>query len=259
MSKDIITIENVHGYVDEAGTVFLNIEDVARGLGFVKTEEKVSPISGRKIYESVRWERINGYLAEYGYPPVKAGDFIPENIFYLLAMKANSATAKTFQLKVANEILPSIRKTGMYINPQATISPEFLRQVADALEAATAKVRVLETQIIETQPLVDYCNVILQCTELVTTSIIAKDYGYSAKKFNKLLHEFAIQFKQSGTWLPYQKYAAQGWTQTKTHKYVGSDAQIHCRVHTYWTQKGRLGLYHMLKENCILPLIERTC
>lgn len=117
----IVEVQGVHGFVDEKGVAWLNIEDIARGLGFVQVQEKFSPTSGGKsptsggkIYESIRWERINGYLTEYDYPPVKAGDFIPENIFYLLAMKASNETAKAFQLKIANEILPSIRRTGSY-------------------------------------------------------------------------------------------------------------------------------------------------
>ncbi len=113
-TPQVITIENVHGYIDEKGVAWLNVEDVARGLGYVDYQEKISATSGRKTYEIIRWARINGYLAEFDYPPVKAGDFIPENIFYLLAMKANNAAAKTFQLKVANDILPSIRKYGFY-------------------------------------------------------------------------------------------------------------------------------------------------
>ena len=110
----VVEIEGVHGYIDNKGVAWLNVEDVAHGLGFTQTQEKVSPTSGGKTYTSIRWERINSYLAEFDYPPVKSGDFIPENIFYLLAMKASNEPAKSFQLKIANEILPAIRKTGYY-------------------------------------------------------------------------------------------------------------------------------------------------
>ncbi len=184
--------------------------------------------------------------------------FVNEDGLYDVILDSRKPEAKRFRKWITSEVLPSIRKTGLYVNPQAAISPAFLRQIADALEAANIKVKVLETQLTETKPLVDYCNVILQCAELVPTTIIAKDYGFSAKKFNKLLHELGVQFKQSGVWLPYQHYANLGWTQTKTHKYMGSDEQLHCTVHNYWTQKGRLGLYHLLKKNHRLPLIERV-
>ena len=103
--SNLITISNVRGFIDKEGTAQLNLEDVSKGLGFTQ-------VKNEKDY--VRWERVNEYLKEYGFPTSGENDFIPENIFYLLAMKASNQTAVAFQMKVANEILPSIRKTGSY-------------------------------------------------------------------------------------------------------------------------------------------------
>lgn len=79
----------------------------------------------------------------------------------------------------------------------------------------------------------------------------------SAVRMNETLRELGIQFRQGNVWLLYQKYAAQGYTSTKTHEYIGSDGTNHARTATYWTQKGRVWLYNKLKENGILPVIER--
>ena len=120
MDAQIIAIQNVHGYVDSNGTAWLNAEDVARGLGFieVKTAQLLAPDCGAKTYETIRWRRINDYLREFGFEQqVTKGSFIPENMFYRLAMKARNETAERFQAKVADEILPQIRKTGMYGRP----------------------------------------------------------------------------------------------------------------------------------------------
>ena len=259
MDNQIIKIQEVRGYIDENGTAWLNAEDVARGLGFIKTEEKLSPTSGRKIYTTIRWERVNGYLRELGFSQEVAKDaFIPENMFYRLAMKASNETAQIFQAKVADEILPAIRKTGMYINPNAPIDPNFLRRMADEIENHRRKIAILETQVAELQPKASYYDLILQCPDLVSTSQIAKDYGFSGKTFNKILHNLKIQFKQGGVWLLYQKYARLGWTSTKTYHFTDIAGQEHCRVHTYWTQKGRLGLYELLKQNGYLPTVERA-
>lgn len=252
--NEIVVIQNVRGYCDEFGTAWLNVEDVARGLGFTQIAA-----SGNEV---VRWERVNGYLRGFKFIPtggddVKAGDYIPENVFYRLAMKANNAVAETFQAKIADEILPAIRKTGIYVNPQAVISPQYLRQLADAMEAKDKKISALTAQIERNAPKVGYCDSILQCKELVSTTKIAKDYGFSGRAFNRLLHELGVQFKQGDIWLPYQKYSSLGWTQTKTYVYTDKSGQEHCRVHNYWTQKGRLGLYELLKRNGYLPLIEQ--
>lgn len=134
MSNEIIAIQNVHGYVDENGTAWLNAKDVAIGLGFVDVREKSSATTGVKTYESVRWSRVKGYLEEFGFTQIVGeGSFIPENMVYLLAMKASNETAKNFQWKLANEIIPQIRKTGSYSAQSKEITSEFLFQIAEQL------------------------------------------------------------------------------------------------------------------------------
>lgn len=116
-----------------------------------------------------------------------------------------------------------------------------------------------QQQVIEElQPKATYYDLILQCPDLVSTTEIAKDYGMSAKKFNALLHDLKIQFKQSGVWFLYQKYAGFGYTKSKTHNYSDEDGIQHSRQHMYWTQKGRLFLYEHLKGMDIVPLIEQA-
>lgn len=109
----------------------------------------------------------------------------------------------------------------------------------------------------ELQPKATYYDLILQCQDLMSTTEISKDYGMSATTFNRMLNEFGIQFKQSGVWFLYQKYAGFGYTKTKTHNYSDEYGIQHSKQHMYWTQKGRLFLYGFLKENDIVPIIEQ--
>ena len=118
-------------------------------------------------------------------------------------------------------------------------------------------VAVQQQQITEMQPKVSYYDVVLNCKDLISTSAIAKDYGKSAIWMNRYLHEQGIQFKQSDIWLLYQKHAEKGYTSTKTHSYCGSNGEQRTKVHTYWTQKGRLFIYELLKADGIVPLIEQ--
>ena len=114
-------------YVDANGTVWLHIEDVARSLGFINYQEKASATSGRKIYAVIRWERVNRYIAEIKAHakseliqsvavPVDKNGFIPENLVYRLAMKANNDVAEDFQSWLADEVLPALHKNGYYVS-----------------------------------------------------------------------------------------------------------------------------------------------
>lgn len=108
-----VLISGVSCY-EQDGTAYLKLEDVARGLGFTQTQNK----NGTE-YISIRWETINRYLEEIGFPNKLGKDsYIPENIFYRLAMKAKNETAEKFQALVADEIIPAIRKTGSYTMPK---------------------------------------------------------------------------------------------------------------------------------------------
>lgn len=108
----------------------------------------------------------------------------------------------------------------------------------------------------ELQPKAFYYDLILQCKDLIATTVIAKDYGMSAKRFNAILHELKVQFKQGDTWVLYAKYQGNGYLKFKTHNYADFNGVQHAKEHAYWTQKGRLFLYDLLKQNDILPLME---
>ena len=71
---------------------------------------------------------------------------------------------------------------------------------------------------------------------------------------NHFLHENKVQFKQGDTWLLYQKYADKGYTQSKTNIVDGGKKTV---MHTYWTQKGRLFIYELMKSKGYLPVIEK--
>ena len=124
-------------------------------------------------------------------------------------------------------------------------------------EVLTEKVAAQGQQILEMKPKVSYYDVVLNCKDLISTSAIAKDYGKSAIWMNRYLHEKRVQFKQGDIWLLYQKYAEKGYTSTKTHTYPGSDGENHTKVHTYWTQKGRLFIYELMTSDGMYPLIEQ--
>lgn len=137
---------------------------------------------------------------------------------------------------------------------------EALRAYADEIEK-NEKLQLENNQqkqiISELQPKADYCDLILKSKDCLTITQIAKDYGLTARLLNKVLQELDIQFKISGQWLLKDKYSRSGYTKSETIKYEKPDNEIGIKLHTKWTQKGRLFLYEQLKNINIFPLIEQ--
>lgn len=178
---------------------------------------------------------------------------INESGLYSLVLSSKLPSAKKFKRWVTSEVLPALRKTGQYQVKELSGSELMARALIEAQNVLAAKDKVIE----EMKPKASYYDVILNCKGLLATSVIAKDYGWSAIRLNEYLHKKGIQFKQGKTWLLYQKYATEGYASTKTHEHLGNDGTNHANVHTYWTQKGRRFIYDLLKNDGIVPLIER--
>ena len=142
-------------------------------------------------------------------------------------------------------------------NSPEKIMARALRIAEKELSTLKLENKVQAQQIAELQPKATYYDLILQCPSLLSVTEIAKDYGMAAKGLNKILHEQGIQFNQSGVWFLYSKYQDKGYTSTKTQNYNRPDGTQGSRVHTYWTQKGRIFLYGVLKDLGYLPLVER--
>ncbi|MDY4007505.1 MAG: phage antirepressor KilAC domain-containing protein [Candidatus Limiplasma sp.] len=146
--RDIISIQGVQCY-EKDGVAYLNLEAVARGLGFTKRAD-----SGNEV---VNWTRVRSYLLDLGVEQkCTTGDFIPENIFYRLAMKARNETAERFQALIADEVIPAIRKHGGYLTPQkleeALLNPDTIIRLATSLKEEREKNRRLSEHIEQTKP-----------------------------------------------------------------------------------------------------------
>ena len=208
----------VRAIKNEDRSISLNAEDTAIGFGWYQ-------IKNNKKYP--KWERINGFISEFGNSPlVGKDDYIPESLFYLLGMKANNDVAKKFQMWLATEVLPSMRKYGMYATDELLDNPDLLIAAATKLKEERAARLEAEKQR----------DKLVHQNKLYTTLEIAKELGLSsATKLNNLLSEKKIQYKQNKTWLLYSKYSELGLVSIK-QDVLDNGKIIYDRK---WTGKGR--------------------
>lgn len=185
---------------------------------------------------------------------------ISEAGLYKLCFKSHAQFAEEFTDWVASEVLPSIRKHGTYMTPdkidEILSDPDTIIKLATQLKVEREGRLVAEQRVNELTPKASYYDLVLQNKTLVTITQIAKDYGMSGRELNRKLHELGVIYRQGKTWLLYSKYQRTGWTQSETFMAPKPDGTQKTVMHTKWTQKGRLGLYALLKQNGILPLIE---
>lgn len=210
---------------------------------------------------------------------------LTEDGLYEVLMQSRKPIAKQFKKGVKN-ILREIRTTGGYLATSDTDTNEEIlakavlvaqktierkdQRIKQLEHDAAAQAKQLTEQastikqqnktIDELQSKATYLDQILQSKSTVTTSQIAQDYGMSAKKFNKLLHDLKIQCKVNRQWILFAPYTERGYVHSETINLpvvVNGMEYTKTVMHTKWLQSGRLFLYNMLKKNNILPLIER--
>lgn len=252
-------LQNFNFEGNEVRTVLINDEpyfvgkDIADVLGYLNTRDALS--------KHVDEEDKNSVAIHDGKKGNPNQVVINESGMYSLVLSSKLPNAKKFKRWVTNEVLPSIRKHGAYMTDEkieeALLNPDTIINLATQLKNEREGRLIAEQQVKEFQPKVSYYDKVLSNDALMTISLIAKDYGMSGACMNKLLHKLGVQYRQGGTWLLYAKYQRTGWTHSETTMVMRKDGTEKAVLNTKWTQKGRLGLYELLKDNGYLPLIER--
>ncbi len=131
-------------------------------------------------------------------------------------------------------------------------NPDFGIELLKKLKQERLENKKLKEKLSELIPNAGRCDNILSSPVAVPVTLIAKEYGMSAVRFNALLHELGVQYSVGGTWVLYQSYAGKGYIHTNTMFTKGR----HIKLQTLWTQKGSRFLYDLLKEYGYYPINE---
>ena len=201
--------------------------------------------------------------------PTKGGTqdavFIPEGDIYRLAARSELPGADAFERWIFDEVLPSIRKHGTYAIDTLLDNPDLAIKAFTALKKEREKSKALEKEnerqrqeIADFQPMRQYLDTILSSTGVLATTQIAADYGLSAKQLNRILHEEGIQRNVNGQWILYRRHMGKGYTKSATLCIQHTHREPETKLHTYWTQKGRVMIHTILTQRGILALMDRT-
>jgi len=226
------------------GEPYFSATDCAKILGYTNPQEAIrSHCKGvRKILTPTAGgkQQIN---------------YIPESDLYRLITHSKLPAAKKFEKFVYETVLPSIRKHGAYVAPdvldEIIVNPQFAENLLRKLKSEQSTNMRLKEHIKYMTPRARFCDRVLNSESLLPITLIAKDYGFSAVAFNRLLHDFGIQYKVGGkgAWVLYAEYADRGYTKTRTYPISETETS----THTYWTLAGYKFIFEFLKFYGILP------
>ncbi|MCO6345058.1 phage antirepressor KilAC domain-containing protein [Staphylococcus epidermidis] len=160
--------------------------------------------------------------------------------------------AKRFKRWVTEDVLPSIRKHGVYatddVIENTLNNPDYIINVLTEYKKEKEQKLLLQQEIGELKPKADYVDEILKSTGTLATTQIAADYGISAQKLNKLLHEARLQRKVNKQWVLYSEHMGKSYTESDTIPIVRSDGREDTVLQTRWTQKGRLKIHEIMTD-----------
>lgn len=248
------------------------------GLIEIRTnEDQEQIVSARELYGKLGLD--TSHWSRWSQKNIVKDEFFKEGVDYIpFATKASGNDTKDFLIKLdmAKELCMLARtEQGKQIRSyfiqveKDWNSPDKILQRALLIANKNINVLQLENKELEIQnkmkeqminelkPKADYTDIILKSKSTVTITQIAKDYGMSGQKMNKILSDAKVQYKLGTQWLLYSKYQSEGYTHSQTINITRADGRPDITMETKWTQKGRLFLYNFLKEKEIIPLIER--
>lgn len=245
---------------NEVRTVLVNDEpyfvgkDVAEVLGYSNTKDALS----RHVDSE---DKTGSRITTSGQS--REMTIINESGLYSLILKSKLPNARKFKRWVTSEVLPQIRKHGMYATQELLDNPDLLIKVATQLKdernrriELEQENTLLESTIAEYEPKINYLDIILNSEDTVTASQIAQDYGMTPNQLNKLLNELKVQYKVNKQWILTKKYKGKGYVKSSTFEVPKRGGGTKVVMDTRWTQKGRIMLYELLKQEGYYPQMD---
>lgn len=230
--------------VDSNGEPLFVGRDVATALGYSNPNDALAK------HVPDKYKRVSRIATPGGEQNMT---LINEAGFYKLVMRSKLPNAEKFSDWVCEEVLPSIRKTGLYINPNAPINPDLLIKLGNDMKQLQIERDAALAKVDEYRPKADFFDRFLNSDETMPITYIAKMYGVGGATMNTWLANLKIQYKVGRRWVLFHEYADKGYTRAIPLQLTSGRTV----TQTEWTNRGRLFIYNRLKEIGTVPERER--
>lgn len=201
----------VRTLTNEKGETFFVGNDVAKALGYTNLQKAI------RDHVDSDDKGVNEMVTPGG---TQKAIFINESGLYALILQSKLEQARVFKRWVTSEVLPQIRRTGRY-----QLQPAELRLLGEQAE---------------------YCREVLQSTDCLTTTQVAKELSMTAPELYRWLVAVGVLYWQSGEYMLYADFARMSLSKTRTRSRRNRMGTWHTQRYIVWTEKGRKFLHDLM-------------
>lgn len=246
--------------LEENGRTLLCGADATKALGYKNTRDALAKHCRGVVKRDIPHPQSAGKTIEMS--------FITDGDLCRLAAQSKLPGAAAFESWIFDDVIPNVLRHGGYLTPakieEVLFDPDTIITLATQLKTERAEKQALALEnaqqkqlLAEYEPKIQYVDKILSSTGTLAISQIAADYGLTAQRLNRILHEERVQRKVNGQWLLYREYMNLGYTKSESVPIVHKDGRDDFNLHTKWTQKGRLFIHELLQRRGIRAIIDR--
>lgn len=227
------------------GKHYFVASDIAKALGYKRPNDAISVHCRYTVKHSIPHPQSKTKTMDV--------NIIPEGDLYRLIVNSELPTAEKFESWVFDEVLPSIRKHGVYMTndviERTLTDPDYLIQLATALKEERQARLVAEQKIEEQRPLVEFADKVSNSSNLIDMGKMAKllkdeNINISRNRLFEWLRKKEILMRNN---IPYQRYIDGGYFQVKESTFetpYGTKTQ----QTTFVTGKGQIYITEKLRK-----------
>lgn len=240
------------------GDVWFNLNDICNALDITNSRNVKATLTSKGI-TTLNVRELGGSVHTMDATPTKdlGGNpnmtFIDEGNLYQVIFQSRKPNAAKFKEWVCYEVLPTIRRTGMYATSDLLDNPDFAIEALYRLKAEREEKKKLQEIIDANKPKVEYADSLLKSQDSILIKEMALWFQSSGIKIGQLqlyewMRENGYTYKEGEMKnLPKQKWIEKGFFTLKKSKYI-KDNEVMTSTTPKITEKGQQYFFELFKN-----------